>query len=335
MKTRTTYHILAIAALLALWACSSDSDSWPKDSNECTPILFSSVSIDKNSVKTRTMAADTHNKGLDKGAEINVFIYNENGNPVKNGDEDSSPLATLPLVYKTTDDANPETAQSALTPKESNTSPAYPNGENNNAYIFAFYPTTATKVSDDEYTFSASTDQRVADNIIQSDLLATDLIIQPRAGGKAIDLPMSHRMAKIIVKFNPTGSLTEENMPTEFQVINVQKDITIRPKTTATSGSASITTSGAATTIIANSSEAFLIPPQTISNAFLKFTIKGKASDKFDDIIDVTFTPTQSLTLEANNVYEITVSVNVNYVTVTAAITPWNHEDITFDKYIL
>ena len=34
-------------------------------------------------------------------------------------------------------------------------------------------------------------------------------------------------------------------------------------------------------------------------------------------------------------VYEITINVNVNYITATATITPWNTEDMTFDKYIL
>ena len=339
MKKKPTY-LLAIAAAIAMLSCSGDNE--PETSRQdSTPITFAAVSVDSKATTRTTMGADAHETGLPLGVTLDVFIYDRDGTVVTS-DADGNPAVTLPLVYVTTEDGDPETGQSGLgLQNESLSQPVYPKTDTNHtAYIFAVYPAgcTSSKATANSYTFSVSTSQRTAANVTASDLLATEQISQPEAGGKAIDLPMTHRMAKVIVKFNATGDLTADNMPTDFNVLNVQNTVTIAPKTGAISnGSACITTTGSPTIIEACTTEAFLIPPQTIISGteFLSFDISGTAADNFHAITGGKFTPTRDLVFEANKVYEITVNVSVNYITATATITPWNEETMTFDKYIL
>ena len=330
-----------MAALLVFLACSDDDTTEADGIHKGTPIVFSTVKVEKDGNRTRTMAADAHETGLPQNSLIDVFIYDKTGTAVlSDADVTPQPRVTLPLVYITTDDSNPETCQSDLRIKDGTLSPPlYPSSDDKSAYIFAFYP--AGSSNDVSYNFSVSTDQTMEANIIGSDLLATEQIIQPESSGKGVDLPMTHRMAKVIVKFNPTGSLTDANMPTNFDVCNVKKTVTIEPKKGATdatsNGTKCISTTGSATTIAACTSQAFLIPPQTISQGtiFLSFSINGTAADNFNSITGVTFKPVNDIEFLANTVYEITVNVNVNYITATATITPWNNETMTFDKYIL
>lgn len=356
MKTRKIHYIahykyaviswLLIVVLYLFSACTAINDD--SLDNKDSVIRFSSVTVSKSEVSTRAvvMGADAHNEGLPIGSDIDVFIYNVNKGSVPSDDEENDdPAVTLPMVYTTTEAPDAETAQSSLNIKNSTVKPPkYPNvNGNKNAYIFAVWPAKATEdeTNEDSYSFSVNTNQSIPANVTASDLMATDQIIQSSDGGKAINLPMTHCMAKVIVKFNPTGSLTDSNMPTTFSVLGVKNTVTIKPKTAATdatdNGRAAITTNNTTVDITASPSEAFLLPPQTIdaNSPFLQFTISGVTADHFADIENVTFKLPTALTLVANTVYEITVNVNVNYITVTATITPWNSETMTFDKYIL
>ena len=334
MKRRLTYLFLTASAVLAWQGCSSDSRLTA--TNHSVPITFGNVTINKGELTRATMGADQHNTGLPYGSRIDVFIYNSSGTPVPTDNEaQGNPSAILPIVYVTTENPDPEMAQSALNRESTaQASPKYPTSDDAN--IFAVWPAMASGSS--AYSFTIQSDQRIAANVTASDLLATDRIVQPEVGGKAIDLPMTHCMAKVIVKFNATGNLTAANMPDEYSVLGVKNSVTIDPQTAATSsGRGAITTNSGTTNLSCNTAEAFLIPPQRIESGttFLQFNIKGIAANAFNDITGVTFKPATDIEFQANTVYEITVNVNVDYITATATITPWNTEDMTFDKVIL
>ena len=335
--------------LIATSSCNNDH--YPTVTDRQVPIHFSMVSIGESTkyITRSTMGADSHNTGLPKGSDIDVFVYDKDGKVVPEFDDDATTakLVTLPLVYTTTDDPNTEMAISNLNLKSSTINPPkYPTDNTKTAYIFAVYPAKATKeeATADSYTFEVEEDQTDAANVAKSDLLATEQITQSSDYGKAIDLPMTHCMAKVIIKFNPmdNGNLTESNMPTTFTLPNIKNSVTIQPKTAATgaegsNGTAAISTNSSTTTITGSTEEALLIPPQKIEagSVFLQFTIKGSSVDKFNDITNVLFKPSAEIDFRANTVYEITINVNVNYVTATATITDWNRETMTFDKYIL
>lgn len=317
--------------------CTSEHESELDGSSTVVPVRFGTLSVGSGKASTRAMGADAHTTGLPQGSEIDVFLYDSSGTPLK---IESGGNVSTPLVYVTLDAPNQETAQSALGMKTVSASPAYPNEGDNSAYIFAVWPAkaTATEADADSYTFTVSDNQRVAANVAASDLLATDRIVQSKDAAKAIDLPMTHCMAKVIVKFNPTGNLTQANMPTDFTVTGIKNSVTIKPKTAATSsGRGAISTNAATTSIAASTAEAFLIPPQTVAAGatLLQFDISGTAGDNFNAISNATYKPATAITFEANSVYEITVNVNVNYITATATITPWNKEDMVFDKVTL
>lgn len=340
-----TYQTIIIA-VMTLYSCSND-EYQTTGTDKPVAIRFSGVSVNDNTVSvTRATGADAHNEGLPIGSDIDVFIYDSSGNAVYEYDEDAdtSPSVTLPMVYTTIDEPDAETAKSNLNIKDSSLKPPrYPNGNPGTAYIFAVWPAmpSSSEASADSYTFSVAADQRDASAVASSDLLATDQIQQLSTGGKAIDLPMTHCMAKVIVRFNPTGNLTASNMPATFDMLGIKNSVTIKPKTAATAvsgnGRDAITTNSGTTTIQCTAGQAFLIPPQTIaqSTKLLEFNIGGTASDNFSAISGASFTTTNAITFVANMVYEITINVNVNYITATATITPWNTEDMTFDKYIL
>ncbi len=334
MKRRLTYLFLTASAVLAWHGCSSDHRLTA--TNRSVPIIFGNVTVNKGELTRATMGADVHNTGLPYGSRIDVFIYNSAGTPVPTDNElQGNPQAELPIVYVTTENPDPEMAQSALNREgNSQASPKYPS--NDDANIFAVWPAMTSGSS--PYTFTIQSDQRSAANVTASDLLATDRIVQPEVGGKAIDLPMTHCMAKVIVKFNATGNLTAANMPDEYSVLGVKNSVTIDPQTAATSsGRGAITTNSGTSNLSCSTAEAFLIPPQTVAAGatFLQFDIKGTVADHLNAISGATFKPTAAIEFQANTVYEITVNVNIDYITATATITPWNTEDMTFDKVIL
>lgn len=338
MKMKLIYLFAIYSVIIAWYGCTGDHNDYSIEKS--APIRFGSVIVNHDLSITRTMGADEHNIGLPMGSDIDVFIYDSSGNPVPSDDENNSnPPVTLPIVYTTVEAPDAVTTQSGLNIKDASLkSPRYPTTKL--AYIFAVWPAMASQsdAASDNYNFTVNTDQRYASNVTSSDLLSTDKIEQTSDGTATIDLPMMHCMAKVIVKFNPTGSLTDSNMPDEFSVLGVKNSVTIKPKTAATSsGRGAITTNAGTTNLSCSSEEAFLIPPQTIAAGatFLQFDIKGSASDNFSAITGVTFKPAAAITFEANTVYEITVNVNVNYITATATIMPWNTEEITFEKRIL
>lgn len=322
---------------MALEACGDAQD--PIISNGDVPIRFASASVETGRNITRTMGADYNDAGLPLGAALDVYIYNNSGNPVAYEDATNGATVTLPMTYVTTGTADPTTIRSALTLSDTKNTlpPVYPTGDDKNAYIFAVYPARPDNAATD-YTFTVSDKQRNANNVWNSDLLTTDMITHPYEGQKPVDLPLSHRLSKVIVKFNPTGNLTAANMPETFLVHGVKPSVTVNPKSGTNPMAASVSEgTGTPITIEGSTSEAFIIPPQTISSntTFLSFDIKGNDEEHFHTIKGVYFKFSSDFTFAPNTVYEITVNVNVNYISATATISPWLSETLTFDKFTL
>ena len=144
-------------------------------------------------------------------------------------------------------------------------------------------------------------------------------------------------MAKLHVTFVPrSGSdLTAVNMPTGFKVLGVRRTVTVNPKagTVVRDDTQAATTEGSP--MLGSTAHSLFIPPQTINagTTFLKFDIKG--SDQFRGIKDCTFTPSANVTFAEGTSYEITVTVDVDYVGVTSTITSWTEEDMPFDPVVL
>jgi hypothetical protein len=155
-------------------------------------------------------------------------------------------------------------------------------------------------------------------------------------------------MAKVTVVFTPkSGSdLTAANMPTNFDVLNVYRDVTVTlPKTASTGGvsGGTGTKTSESVPLHACTSHSFFIPPQTLTagTTLLKFNINAnEATDTysaFKGINGATFVvPTGGVTFQAGYQYLITVLVDVDFITMPGSITPWvDGGELEYPEYVL
>ena len=334
-----------IALTTALWmllGCTSDNDV-PSPAIGDTDIQLGAIGTCSTPI-TRSYYADTYNTALPAGKNIDVFIYGADGNFVTH----PTVSQTTVWVYQTVGapDANGISTLSLISPEKT---PKFPlvsgSTETYQDYvkIFAVFPSnsdlTPTTAS---YPFTVESDQTEETNILKSDLMANTTqwstqYAKSYCDENAINLSMLHQMAKIHVTFVADGDMTSENLPTNFTVTNVYKTVTITPSS-GTVGSGTVGNGLADQgTITANTSQAFFLPPQTISTStvFLTFDIPSPTGSIFHSITGCSFTPTTEMVFEANTAYEVTVKVNVDFATTTASITGWTLDILTFDDYIL
>lgn len=329
--------------VLTLAACGNDGPERAVDNDsDGVSIMFSSAAVSEIG-RTRADASDTYNTTLPGGSDIGVFIYDCDDQPVKGaGSSDGDKI----WVYQTVGTADATTLISSLQLTSHYKNPQYPtvSGDPNtyktSVKVFAVFPCPASSVdlTTTSYTFSVALDQTVADNIIASDLLATEqkTYNQPHCQDNTLQLDLKHRMAKVLVTLTPkTGSdLTAANIPEAFDVLNVVRSVTIRPK----AGTITTNTSEAKTSELSPlkglTTQAFFLPPQSLTadTELLKFNIL--ASGNFKGINGATFkVPTGGVTFEAGKVYHINVTVDVDFVTMTGTITPWIPETISYTEY--
>lgn len=344
-----------LIGITMLAACTAE-DSAPA-TGKGTPIRFTASVVDATEGTTRAFA-DAYNSSFPTGTDIDVFLYGSNGSTTIDLSKQQF-SASQKWIYTTTGAVDVASGRSLLSQTSpSNTEypekdaddllPQFPSTDvlaetsENPVYVdvfAAFFPEGCNvspaynniKPSTSSFTFDIQTDQTTEANIKASDFLANDVVSTFRSGASAINLEMKHRMAKVLVEFNPTEDLTADNMPNAtYSVENVQTQLTVAPQT------GSISTTGFTTTVTAQVGEPFFLPPQTISanTELLKFDLRNVGGSDIG-IKNVTYSPPSDLDLREGVFYILTVNVGVRYITLTTTIKDWTGETMTFDKIIL
>ena len=346
------YFIKGFLVLLAMHglftACSKDDADLDKDGSG-KPIMLSAAGIASDFGRlTRTIYADTYNTELPSGKKIDVFIYASDNTDISIK-QSATGETSHPWVYQTVGAANAGKSSLSLVPADMadySLVPKYPTDNNSLPYssikLFAVYPHLSGASASGSYNFTVNSNQTGKDSednddpesILSGDLMATTLTTYTEEQCEnAIDLTMSHQMAKIHVSFVPSGDLTAANMPTSFKVLNVYRTISITPLT----GTISLVNTDPTTStdpLIASTQQAFFIPPQTFTPAatptekpLLTFDILP--SGNFKGITGCAFYPSSEVQFQANTRYELVVTVDVDHVTVTATIIPWDKNNLT------
>ena len=342
-----TYLLMAAASLCLVGACSSDSDAEPTQPTTSLPelpITFAASSV--NGV-TRAGAADTYDTSLPVGSDIGVYIYDSDGIDISTK-QPVDPSSSTTWVYQVT--GTPDASGYAALRLTSHVkSPRFPTtGTGENPYkdwvkVFGVFPNnTAFMPSGNagnatSYDFTVNIDQTTEANVKASDLLTTDIAQYTSTQCESrLSLLLKHRMAKVTVVFQPkSGSdLTAANMPTEFDVLNVLRTVTVTPTTGAISAATGDKTTEAEP-LKACTTHSFFLPPQTLTadDQLLKFNIKP--TNNFKGMTGCGYTPAAAVTIEANKQYLITVTVDVDFITTTGTIETWNSETMTFDPIVL
>ena len=181
------------------------------------------------------------------------------------------------------------------------------------------------------FTFTAPADQTSQAAVVSADLLTNEVTSTMKTAAAAINLDMRHRMCKVLVQFNATEDLTEENLPNNtYQMVNVQRELTGTIKTGV------VQTTGSTGTVTALLGQPFFIPPQTIAagTELLKFNLRNIGGTG-TGIKNVVFKPTSAFEFREGTYYVLNINVGVRYITLTTTIKDWTGETINFDKIIL
>ena len=354
-KRYITLFALIVAMMLLLTACHNDVAADASASQRTDdPILIGNVGVAPNEL-TRADASDVYNVSLPSGKEIGIYLYSEGTtdfsgqHPYTDGDKYKT------WVYQTAGTPYAVTGgkyKSSLALVSHTKSPNFPKKTNtelvDQVTLFGMFPYDKTLTPDKtDYTFTVPLSQTAsaADQaaITAADLLTTNGLVtytkvQCEAQA-AIDLVLHHRMAKLRVVFSPkaNGDLTQANMPTKFDVIGVNRTVTVNPKAgTVTTSTATADKTTTDAPLKGVTSQAFFIPPQSLAAGatLLKFNVLG--SDNFRGIQGASFAvPTGGVNLQAGHEYHINVTVDVDFITMTGTITPWDSEggEIKYENY--
>ena len=352
IKRYKIYTVIVAMSWLAL-GCNTDHESTTLQRD--VELHFTAASVIDGT--TRADAGDTYNDALTSGSNIGVYIYGYVGSTrydISTLQPAENTLSTT-WVYSTVGSAvtvteNNQTFKiSNLLLTSHDKAPKYPqkpgtgNGDMDNVKVFAVFPNNPSFKpsgnSTEYYDFTAELDQRTESNIIASDLMTNDITTYTKEQTEHVSLRLNlqHRMAKVHVNFIPKagGDLTAENMPTTFKVMGVYRSLRITP----VSGTVALNTTVAQTTVeaplLGTTGQSFFVAPQQISSAtpWLKFDIRG--SGQFKGITGCTFTPSSAVTLEAGKCYQVNVTVDIDFASVTGTITTWNQETLSYDTVVL
>ena len=361
MRLRYSYSILLLPLLFV--ACSADDSS---DTDKADgPVLHFTASVKENilSENASTRAwADAYNSSLPASTSVYVFLYGYKGD----GSADDTGIdlsasqysSTRKWIYETVGSVDLSSGKSLLkqispiadelpasqTDREPDDAlPKFPASlTQSTAYVDVFGlflpPGSITSPAIENITpatgsfiFSVPADQTTEANVRACDLLTNDVAATFRSGAASINLEMKHRMAKVLVEFNASEDLNDDNLPNNtYLVENVQTSRTVTLKT------GEISNSGAPATITAKIGEPFFLPPQTIAagTELLKFNLRNVGGGDVG-IKNVTFKPSSDLTFNEGVFYILSLNVGIRYITLTTTIKDWTGETINFDKIIL
>ena len=335
-KIRPIAIIILTGCLLA--GCQDDETAKTANQDDESPILLSALTSGPVTV-TRVGAADTYNNSLPEDSEVAVYIYDNNGTYLT-GKVDGTENVTATWVYRT---GAPYAAgeglyKSSLSLHSHDKTPVFPKLNETTlrdyVQIFAAFPNDSSYVpTATNYTVTVPLDQTGSTTanetaIAAADLMTTDGMVtytkEQCEANTLVELLLKHRMAKVTVVFTPkVGSdLTTANMPTKFDVLNVYCSLTVTPST----GTVATVASGATTEaspLQGSTTQSFFSPPQDLAKGtkFLKFNILG--SGHFKGIEGASLSLTSAQAFEGGKAYLITVTVDVDHISMTGAITSW------------
>ena len=363
MKTKITYKKVStmLVGITMLVACSAE-DPTPA-TVKGSPIRFTASVVDATEGTTRAYA-DAYNASFPDNTDIDVFLYGYHSSSTTTTIYDLSKLQSTSgsshkWIYTTSGEVDEASGRSLLTQTSPAASegqaadavlPSFPNELNKDEdYVdvfAAFFPQGCSVSptydsilpSTGSFTFSVQTDQTTEANVKASDFLSNDVTATFKTNSSAINLEMKHRMAKVLVVFNPTEDLTSNNMPGSsdtYSVQNVKKELTVGLNPTSNT-TGEISTTGSTTTITAKVGEPFFLPPQTIAKdtQLLQFSLHDTTGTG-TGIQNVTYSTSSDLTLREGVYYILTLNIGIRYITLTTTIHDWTDETVNFDKIIL
>ena len=365
MKIRYSSSILFLPLLFA--SCSADDSGIAEKAKSQVMRFTASVTetTSPDAAKTRAWA-DAYNSSLPANSTLYIFLYGYKGDGSASDDgidlsvsqyessrkwvystDGAVDVASGKSLLKQTSPTKDDLPASATDREDDDALPKFPStlldgAVKSTSYVDVFGvflpPGSSTSPTVDNltpasssFTFSVSTTQTTEAAVKACDLLTNDVAATFSINSSAVNLEMKHRMAKVLVLFNPTEDLTETNMPDDtYSVENVQTTRTVTLKT------GEVETSGSTSTITAKVGEPFFLPPQTIDagTELFKFdlcNIGGTATG----IKNVTFSPVSAMTFSEGVYYILTLNVGVRYINLTTTIKDWTGETILFDKVIL
>lgn len=290
--------LYALAGMLLANACSADDLALqtPK------PLMLTATS--ETPVPTRA-ATNIQSSAFEYGQTIYAYIsYLEDsqqkwiGNPTTY--TTAAPQATTDGGYI-----------NALTPTQQ---PYFP-ASNPLVNIYALYPQTGVSITDAGNIFSVQADQTSDDGYRSSDLMHA-MVTNQQTTDLAINLPFTHKMAKIIVN----AKSTEDVHIRSIVLRQLYRTIGFTPSTGELGTNTTLTDSIGGITIYRNDSgsedvtSAALFPPQSIMGDFIEvYTDKGVA--KFS---------VTTKTFESGKEYTINLTIGRQAIGFTSTITDWS-----------
>ena len=356
-------NIFLAMALLIMSACSADDEVTPykQDTGKGSQKIRFTASVSspvQNAWASTRSWADSYNDRLPINSMVQIWLYAyDDSNPqgidvanymynMRKDEGDRSETWTTVWFYLTQSEVDEASGRSSLAQSSPSANdfgfsdpedalPVFPSSLGNDGYVDAiavFLPEGNNDIWENgNLVFTASADQTTEAAVVSSDLLTNAVSSTMKSDASAINLDMRHRMCKVLVQFNPTEDLTQDNMPNNTYLMeHVKTQLTVNLKT------GSVTTTGSTGTVTAKLDEPFFIAPQTIpaGTELLKFNLRnvdGTASG----IKNVTLVTTTDLEFREGTYYVLTVNVGVRYITLTTTIRGWTGETINFDKIIL
>lgn len=297
--------LFAVVLALVLTACNNE-ETWNGEIN------ISAASSEQLQVTRAAAATNINGAAFASGEQVDVWIYDYTAKTAVTNASNST--ITMPIVYT----AGTTTSGSTTMTYESGKQPYYPS-TGNNVNIYGIYPHSAAS------SFTVKADQSTDANYKASDLMYGVLTNQSRTS-TAKKIQFSHQLSKVVVSLTTgTGAPAVANAAVTLKSVysypytiahNANKDGATFTQGTKPSSATDIkvmttTTNGTAT------SGAAIIPPQTIAQNADFITISLASGGT------ITYKLAAQTTFEAGKVYTYNVTINLQGITVTTAITDW------------
>lgn len=356
-------NIFLAMALLIMSACSADDEVTPykQDTGKGSQKIRFTASVSspvQNAWASTRSWADSYNDRLPINSMVQIWLYAyDDSNPqgidvanymynMRKEEADKNAAWTTVWLYLTQSEVDEASGRSSLAQYSPSAAdfgftdpedalPVFPSSLSDDGYVDAiavFLPEGNNDILENgNLVFTAPADQTTEAAVVSSDLLTNEVSSTMKSSASAINLDMRHRMCKVLVQFNPTEDLTQDNMPNNTYLMeNVKTQLTVNLKT------GSVTTTGSTGTVTAKLDEPFFIAPQTITagKELLKFNLRN-VDGTDTGIKNVTLVTTTDLEFREGTYYVLTVNVGVRYITLTTTIRGWTGETINFDKIIL
>ena len=337
---KATKFISACAVLAALASCSNDHVLSQQSPTPSDPDVINIVAASSKPV-TRAVenAANLQNTQFAAEEKINVYLEE-----VKSESE-TAVITYTPKVYKVTTTHGKESGSLVLKPTD-DILPKFPSNEHG-VLAYAFYPSTVSKTTGDNTTFTVELDQSKDENYKKSDLMFGTNNYNTTLGddygkpienfkgtikGNQVPLYFKHQLSKITVKMNTESFDADFLNEATIKLYGAKKACTYK------AGKDGITDITATTNLGASESynlgkynaagNSGIIVPQTINKdtEFIEITTSGSESKTYVYKI----ADESGMKFVGGNKYTYTISLSGgNLVVVSVKIEEWKNNDIS------